>query len=343
VVTSGGETGQASTPPAAEAARHSKQTDATPPEQSSTRPLVAEGPEVDRGPGDFVKADTGRDLYGYGLGVADGQVPDQKRMRLRYAGVCRVCGAALTAKSEAIYERSTKTVRCTHHADRGVYELELAGEVDAGTPGASARREFERRRAAREQRIREKHPRMGGLIHALSDDPQSTRAWDIGATGEERLGNRLNELTSETLRVLHDRRIPGSRANIDHLAVTPAGVYVIDAKKYQGRPRLRIEGGLLRTRVERLTVGSRDCTKVVDGVLHQVDVVRSVVGDAVPVHGVLCFVDADWPMVGGAFRTRGVEVLWPKKLYQRLTAGGAASTETICDNHRLIGSALPPA
>jgi hypothetical protein len=33
-------------------------------------------------------------------------------MKLRYAGVCRVCGTELAAKVEAIYERSTKTVRC---------------------------------------------------------------------------------------------------------------------------------------------------------------------------------------------------------------------------------------
>jgi hypothetical protein len=32
-------------------------------------------------------------------------------MKLRYAGVCRVCGAELAACGEAIYERSPKTVR----------------------------------------------------------------------------------------------------------------------------------------------------------------------------------------------------------------------------------------
>ena len=37
---------------------------------------------------------------------------DEKQMKLRYAGVCRLCGAELAARAEAIYERSTKTVRC---------------------------------------------------------------------------------------------------------------------------------------------------------------------------------------------------------------------------------------
>ena len=119
-----------------------------------------------------------------------------------------------------------------------------ADVVDVGVPGASARREFERRRLGREKRIRTAHPKLGGLIHALTDDPQSTKAWDVGAVGEERLGHRLNELMTETLRVLHDRRIPGTRTNIDHLAVTQTGVYVIDAKKYRGRPHLKVEGGI---------------------------------------------------------------------------------------------------
>ena len=189
-------------------------------------------------------------------------------MRLRYAGTCRICDAALPAKTEAVYERETKTVRCLSH-DHHVPEPDL--EVDIGEAGSSARREFERRKAGREKRIRDKHPKLGGLILALSEDPQSTTAWDTGAVGEERLGGRLNSLQSETCRILHDRRIPGSRANIDHLAVTPTGVYVIDAKRYSGRPQLRVEGGLLRPRVERLIVGRRDCTKLVDGVLKQVE------------------------------------------------------------------------
>jgi hypothetical protein len=41
------------------------------------------------------------------------------------------------------------------------------------------------------------------------------------------------------LRVLHDRRIPGTQANIDHIAITSTGIYVIDAKRHVGkRPTL---------------------------------------------------------------------------------------------------------
>jgi hypothetical protein len=281
---------------------------------------------------------------------------DEKRMRLRYAGACRVCGVELPAKVEAIYERTTKTVRCVSHDARPAVEPAVVEDVDpavvevvepavvevveSGTAGASARREFERRKAKRDERIRTKHPKLGGLMLAVSDEQRSTTAWDIGALGEERLGKGLDRLASDTLRLLHDRRIPRSKANIDHLAVTASGVYVIDAKKYRGRPHLKIEGGLFRPRVERLLVGSRDCTKLVDGVLKQVDVVRGLLDDDVPVHGVLCFVEADWPLIGGTFTTRGVQALWPKKLYPKLQAEGPFTADTVAEIHRKLAHAL---
>ena len=42
----------------------------------------------------------------------------------------------------------------------------------------------------------------------------------------------------------------------------------------------------------------------------------------VPVRGVLCFVDADWPLIGGAFTVNDVAVLWPKKLKALMTESG---------------------
>lgn len=151
-----------------------------------------------------------------------------RRREAHAASVCRHLSSARGRPSgcvEAIYERSTKTVRCLAHDEANATSCAdiPADPIDIGTPCASARREFERRKAGRERRVRAKHPKIGGFLHAISDEPQSTTVWDKGAVGEERLGNRLNELASEQLRVLHHRRIPGSRANIDHLAVTPTG------------------------------------------------------------------------------------------------------------------------
>ena len=84
-------------------------------------------------------------------------------MKLRYAGVCRVCGADLEARIEAIYERSTKTVRCLACSpSSSVVEVRakraskpVDALIDPGTPGASARREYQRRKTKREARVRE--------------------------------------------------------------------------------------------------------------------------------------------------------------------------------------------
>lgn len=270
-----------------------------------------------------------------------------KRMKLRYAGICRLCGTGLPARTDAIYERSTKTVRCIEchspPADATALSAEQCPVVpvpeDAGVAGSSARREYERRKAKDEKRLRQKWGKLGGIAVALADEKQSTKAWATGAGGEERLGGRLDSLVSESIAVLHDRRIPGSKANIDHIAVTTAGIWVIDAKRYKGKPELRIEGGLLRPRVETLLVGRRDCTKLVDGVLKQVELVRDLVGE-VPVTGALCFVEADWRLIGGAFTTRGVHALWPKRLAKMLTEADG-SVEVAAVRERLSAHFKP--
>ena len=53
---------------------------------------------------------------------------------------------------------------------------------------------------------------------------------------------------------------------------------------------------------------------------------REVVGD-LPVTGVLCFVDPDWPVLGGSFTTRNVHVLWPKRLVKTLADASAGSVD----------------
>jgi hypothetical protein len=257
-------------------------------------------------------------------------------MRLRYAGTCRLCARKLPTGIDAVYERGSKTVRCVSCTTDGAV-------VDRNEAGASARREYERRRDSREQRIRTNHPKLGGLILALSDDPQSTKAWQRGAVGEELMAQSLAKLP-ESFRVLHDRRIRGTRANIDHIVIGPTGIWVIDAKRYAGkRPSLRVDGGIIRPRVESLRIGGRDGIKLVHGVQSQVERVTGTLGDgAPPVTGVLCFVDADWPLIGGSFSVDEVHVLWPRLLVQRIT-NAAQSTIDVDLVHNKLAQAFPAA
>lgn len=260
-------------------------------------------------------------------------------MKLRYAGSCRLCGTTLPARTDAVYERVTKTVRCVECAPVGVEPA----PVVTSHAGSSARREYERRRAKDEDRLRHTWGRLGGLAVALSDERQSTTAWAAGAVGEERLGAHVDGLASPSLAVLHDRRIARSRANIDHLVITPSGIWVIDAKHYKDRPRPRlvIEGGILRPRVDKLIVGRRNRTTLVDGMLKQIDVVRGVVGE-LPATGALCFVNADWPLIGGSFITRGVHVLSPQKLSKLLTQPTEPRLD-VAKVHAILAARLPAA
>ena len=144
--------------------------------------------------------------------------------------------------------------------------------------------------------------------------------------------------------LLHDRRVPDSRANIDHLAVGPAGVFVIDAKRYKGRIAVERRGGLLTPRTEHLLVGRRDRTRLVEGVRRQVEVVRRALvseGD-VAVRGILCFVDGDWPLFG-TLEAHGVPVLPPKKTARLCSAEGPLHVDRIQAIAAALAAGLPPA
>jgi hypothetical protein len=61
--------------------------------------------------------------------------------------------------------------------------------------------------------------------------------------------------------LLHDRRILGhGNAKIDHLAVGPGGVTVIDSKTNNGAVRVDRIGGLFSSRRAVLLIGGRDRT-----------------------------------------------------------------------------------
>ncbi len=200
-------------------------------------------------------------------------------------------------------------------------------DFDAGTAGASARRKHERRRANREKQVREKHPRVGGILLALANDPTHATAWARGAGGEERIAESLAKRLDDGTMLLHDRRIPGSRANIDHLAIAPSGVWVIDAKRYKGK--VAVSKPLFGQ--AKLTIAGRDKSKLVDGLAKQVALVEAVmleIAPDVPVHGALCFVDAELPMLG-KLSFKGFPLLYPKALAKRINASGPLDREGV--------------
>ena len=165
---------------------------------------------------------------------------------------------------------------------------------DPGEAGRSARREYERKRQRRLQNTSHRS-RLARLIAAVFGPSAKEKRqladekhWATGARGEAILAEFLAKRCPDIL-LLHDRRMPHSKANIDHIAVGASGVYVIDAKRYRGKIEVRqpLFGA------PKLKIAGRDETKLVDGLAKQVAVVEATLADLapeVPVHGCLCFV-----------------------------------------------------
>lgn len=279
-------------------------------------------------------------------------------IRLRYTGVCVQCESALPASTRASWDSDARTVTCldclngaaatepgeaTAAATAAAAPAPTSSPVHFGEAGASARREFEQRHQRRSARIDKKWGPLAGVVKFLSDDPQSTKAWATGSAGERRLAEGLAKRLGSRAVLIHDRKIPGTRANIDHIVVAPTGVWIVDAKKYSGKVERRDVGGWFKTDM-RLYVGGRDRTKLCAGLMKQVDAVRKALDDLkVPIRPVLCFVDAEWSLFAKPFELDGVLVTWGKALSERAGAPGDLSRDEVFALAQELVAALPPA
>jgi hypothetical protein len=248
------------------------------------------------------------------------------------ATTCGDCGRKLGRGAGAVHSADLTDVLCLECVD-------LTTMHSLGTPGAGARREHAKRLDRHQTRVRAAHPRLGGLILALADDPQHVRAWQTGAAGEEAFGRRLSSVSGPSLKVLHDRKLPRSAANIDHLAITTETVWVLDAKRYKGRVETR-GGGLFSSRPPELYVGGRNQTKLVAGVRRQTTAVEGVLATiqqelGLPrlpdVRGALVFTNAEFGLFSSPFGVDGVWVGWGKAACERLVeeTGGMLPVDAI--------------
>ena len=283
-----------------------------------------------------------------------------KVLALRRPDACSRCATPLAAGTKAAWdavERRTYCLSC---------QMDLSTPTESGSPtpvaavgasleqqvggGVSAQREYDKRSGRREQQIRQQHPRLGGLLLALAKEPTSTRVWAQGAAGERAVAAKLDALVGDHVAALHDRRLRRpdgtlSKANIDHIAVTPSGVWVIDAKTHQGSLEVRRSGGLFSPRVEALYINGRDQTRLVHGLLKQVDAVRhelSAVEASIAVQGALCFVGTELPWFGSS-SIADVPLLGRRGLAKLLLRPGDVDTsdrEAVAD---FLNQRFPPA
>jgi hypothetical protein len=214
-------------------------------------------------------------------------------------------------------------------------------ELDTGQPAATVAGEHQRRKAAREAAVRTAHPRAGGLLLKVSRAPQREAAFRSGELGELAVGEMLTKRAAKgSLIALHDRCVPGRQGNIDHIAVAPTGVYVIDAKQYSGKVRGEDRG----FRGVRLMVNSRDRSKLLEGLGCQLTAVRGALapdgyGDVL-VQGVLCFTTGNLPH----FKTLKIGeylVVDRRRLAKQLDADGPLAVAGIEAIGAALAAALP--
>lgn len=227
---------------------------------------------------------------------------DLKVLALRYPGVCVDCGHPLDPGTKAYWDESTGSVMCivcpTSVADP--FALLSTETIARGTAGRSAGAEFQRR-----------------LRRSLTP---ATIAWRKGQEGEVALGELLDRrrTVERDIEVLHDRRIPGSKANIDHIVIAPSAVYVVNAKKWTGK--IEVKNPILGT--DRLIVGGRDRTRQVESSAEEGRVVEEALESDVPVRAALCFVEGEWAGLWRSSWVNGTLVASPRGLLRRLGKAG---------------------
>jgi hypothetical protein len=92
--------------------------------------------------------------------------------------------------------------------------------------------------------------------------PSEAHRWIQGAKGESRTARRLLALKGTGWGVAHDRSIPKSKANLDHVLIHPSGrmlVYVDTKAWHAKRAEVRLSGG-------KLMYGPWDQTKALETV-----------------------------------------------------------------------------
>lgn len=88
-------------------------------------------------------------------------------------------------------------------------------------------------------------------MSAVIRDPGGAARWLAGANGEKVTALYLRPLILRGWVILHDRSIPGMRANIDHILIGPGGLFIVDSKMWRKTSlSLSSRGSLLKEGLE---------------------------------------------------------------------------------------------
>jgi hypothetical protein len=192
------------------------------------------------------------------------------------------------------------------------------------------------RRARRVERLRQEQAAGDAtgdaVAEALARAERDKRNWAAGAEGERRVAETLDTLGQYGWTALHDVHWPGRPlANLDHVAIGPGGVFIIDAKNWSGD--VTLTDGVLRQnryRRDRELEAVADATAAVTALVSPKH--RSAVG------GMICLASQDQPVT---WTTTGVRVVGRLQLASHLVGLPAKlSPYDVADLGRLLGGQL---
>lgn len=275
------------------------------------------------------------------LSMASVPARELRRLQLRYPSKCSVCSLPLSRGSDAWYDDSTRKVVCLACGP------ETGDALADDAAGRSAAEEGERRVDRKVERVRDQYGDYAAEVAKTLATVQNEGSWGKGSKAESELARSIRAVLGDQVIPLHDRLIPGSHANIDHIWVTPTGVWVVDAKAYTGKVERREVGPMWR-RDNEVFVKGRNRTKLANGVLKQVDAVLAALKPAtefrgIDVHAALCFVGSEWGLLDSPFQVGNVWIMYPRALRKRLQKAGPVSRETMTRIARRLELSLPPA
>jgi hypothetical protein len=136
--------------------------------------------------------------------------------------------------------------------------------------------------------------------------------------------------------------MPGGHGDIDHIAISPTGIYVIDTKDLKGK--VKIARPLLGK--SKLLINGRDHTAFLDGLDRQIAAVRTALAYSqqpdIPIQGAICFTKADLPFLRTQ-KMRGHLLIYSRALGKRLNGAGQIASPILGELARTLANALPAA
>lgn len=148
----------------------------------------------------------------------------------------------------------------------------------------------------------------------------------------ERLGCTLDREIGTHSVVLHDLRVPGTKATIDHIVVASSGLWIIDARYDDVAVDVADVGSTGRPDL-RLHINGRSRSDILTTMSWQLETVAKhferMGFDHLPTRRALCFVNATWPDDRAPTRIDRVWTLWPDALVDKLGERGSVHADVM--------------